>query len=154
MVLNVRNVMGWLLAEMMIKTGVVQRRIQGLLQKEYILSIYFHKPAKKEFEYCIKWLKKKGFRFLSVADVDRIIQRNLPWPKGSVVVTVDDGWQSNEKNIVEVAGFYEVPVTIFVATAPVEEGAFWWSYAYAAQKRKVTSLSVEQIKKLPNGKRL
>ncbi len=60
----------------------------------------------------------------------------MPFPKGAVCLTVDDGWQSNVHNVVEVANRHEVPVTIFVSTTSAEEGTYWWSYVQQARQAR------------------
>src|SRR5688500_2567300 len=127
-----RNLLGYLVANTFILAGFVRYATKRALNTKCILSLYFHKPSKTEFEFCIRWLKKKGFGFLSPHDIERIIKEEIPFPKGAVLLTVDDGWQSNIANVVEVANRYEVPVTIFVATTPAEEGVYWWSYVQQA----------------------
>jgi peptidoglycan/xylan/chitin deacetylase (PgdA/CDA1 family) len=121
---------------------------------DFILSVYFHDPSRKEFEACVKWLKKNHFTFLSPKDLDNIIHQNLPLPKGAVVLTVDDGWQRNEENIVDVANKYQVPVTIFVSTQPVEEGAYWWSYLKKAKDFNFMLPPKASLKKVSNDKRV
>jgi peptidoglycan/xylan/chitin deacetylase (PgdA/CDA1 family) len=149
-----RNLLGYLVANIFITAGIVRYATKRALNTPCILALYFHKPGKTEFEFCIRWLKKKGFRFLSSHDLERIIKEELPFPKGAVLLTVDDGWQSNVTNVVEVAELYKVPVTIFVATTPVEEGAYWWSFIRQANQMGVTRLSKKALKKMPEEKRL
>lgn len=154
MKVNLRNVCSWLVACILIGLGFVRRAKKKVMRGEQILSVYFHKPSKEEFEACVKWLKKNSFAFLSTADIENMIQQNLPFPKGSALLTVDDGWQSNEENIIEVAIKHQVPVTIFVSSAPVEEGTYWWSYILEAKKNDLKCLSVGALKKVPNIDRL
>lgn len=154
MKISFRNVCGWMMASLLIFLGLVRGAINRAMKGEFILSIYFHKPTKKEFEACIKWLKKNKFTFLSTSDIDNIIRQGLPFPKGAAVLTADDGWESNEFNIVEVANKYQVPVTIFVSTAPVEEGTYWWSYPLQARRNNILCLPVEVLKSLPERERL
>lgn len=78
----------------------------------------------------------------------------MPFPEGGVLLTVDDGWQSNVTNVVEVANRYEVPVTIFVATTPAEEGVYWWSYVQLANQLGITQVTKKQLKKIPEEERL
>lgn len=144
----------WLFANVLILLGFVHRAKSATFRGEHILSIYFHKPSRKEFESCVKWLKKNKFIFLSSDELCRIIDKNLPIPKGTVILTVDDGWQSNKSNIAAVAQEYQVPVTIFVSTAPVEHGIYWWSIVEEANRKGMTTLKVEQLKREPNQKRL
>lgn len=146
---SLRNLVCQLVANSFILTGVVRYATARTLTSKRILSLYFHKPGKAEFEWCIRWLKKKGFRFLSLDDIERIKKAEIPFPTGAVVLTVDDGWQSNVSNIVEVAIRHQVPVTIFVATSPVEEGVYWWSYVKLAKQKGLTPYSKEELKKMP-----
>ncbi|WP_237151117.1 polysaccharide deacetylase family protein [Pontibacter actiniarum] len=120
----------------------------------FMLSVYFHKPSKREFEACVKWLKKNGFTFISTSDLENIIQHELELPKGAILLTVDDGWQTNEANIVEVVNKYHVPVTIFISSEPVEEGAYWWSYVTKAQQLPLQAPSKHALKQLQNEARL
>jgi poly-beta-1,6-N-acetyl-D-glucosamine N-deacetylase len=149
-----RFVFAWLFANTLIWLGFVRRAKAATFRGEHILSIYFHKPSRAEFEACVTWLKKNCFNFLSTDDLYQIINNKLPFPKGAVVLTVDDGWQSNKSNIVDVAVKHQIPVTIFVATEPVEHGVYWWSVINEAHKKGMTPMRVDQLKKVPNQKRL
>jgi poly-beta-1,6-N-acetyl-D-glucosamine N-deacetylase len=154
MVVNLRNGLCWLLASLLILLGFVGRALRRVKRGEMVLSVYFHNPTKKEFEACVKWLKSKNLSFLRLEDVDRIIQEGAPLPKGAVLLSVDDGWMTNEENIAEVANKYKVPVAIFVSTEPVEDGNYWWSYARDAKRRKISCLPVNALKRMPNRGRL
>ncbi len=154
MKITLRNLFGWTVANLLILSGYVRRRIKKTINSQCILAIYFHQPSKKEFEFCIRWLKKNKFKFLSSSDIDRILKKEIPFPKGGVLLTVDDGWKSNEKNVVEIANQYQVPVTIFVSTEPVEEGTYWWSYLNKARKGGLVPKPLKSFKKLPNGERV
>lgn len=149
-----RVIPAWLLANILMGLGLVRRAKAATFRGEHILSIYFHKPTAKEFETCVKWLIKNNFSFLSTNDLHRIIDYNLPFPKGSVILTVDDGWQSNMSNVVSIAEKHQIPVTIFVTTGPVEQGVFWWSIIEEAHRKGLTTVQVEQLKKVPNQERL
>ncbi|WP_081155637.1 polysaccharide deacetylase family protein [Niastella vici] len=148
-----RNLLGYLVATVFIMTGFVRHARKKAQNTNCILALYFHKPAKDEFEQCVRWLKSKGFKFLSLHDINKIKNEELPFPKGAVLLTVDDGWQSNVTNVVEVANTYEVPVTIFVATTPVEEGPYWWSYVQQAKECGLIQYSKKALKKMPEEKR-
>src|SRR5690606_28964845 len=102
----------------------------------------------------IKWLIRKEFSFLDVATLKKIVDGKLPFPKGAVLITVDDGWQSNDANIVDIANKYKVPVTIFISTQAAEEGVFWWSFVKEAKKRGMGYPSSEALKKVSNQNRL
>lgn len=123
------------------------------MRGDHVLSMYFHDPSKSEFEACVKWLKKNGFTFISPKDLENNISTGQPLPKGAVLMTADDGWQSNESNIVAVAEKYKVPVTIFVSTEAVEEGAYWWSYLEKAKDLNIKLPSKSSLKRIMNDKR-
>lgn len=146
MKINPRNIIAWAFSCLLIALGFVSRAKKRALRGDFILSIYFHNPSKVEFERCVKWLLKNGFQFLDDADLDEIANQRVPFPKGGVFLSVDDGWRSNEKNIVEIANKYKIPVTIFVCTEPVEKGAYWWSY--------IPDSKVQSLKEVPNEERL
>jgi len=150
MKLSVRNLFGWMLARVLFTSGAVRRARKWALNNECILSVYFHKPSRQEFETCLKWLKRNKFHFLSIQDIERIIDKTMTFPKGGVLITVDDGWISNESNVVEVANRLQVPVSIFISTAPVEEGNFWWSYLHKAKHSGTKGLSKTALKKVPD----
>jgi peptidoglycan/xylan/chitin deacetylase (PgdA/CDA1 family) len=155
MEITARNLCAQFVAKILIMLGLVRQVKKKALNGEYILSICFHKPSKKEFESCIRWLQKNKFHFLSTSDLDRIILGELPFPKGGVLLTVDDGWQSNATNVVPIANQYAVPVTIFVSTEPVEVGLFWWSYWLKGNAYVIRNgVSVEDLKRVPNQERL
>jgi poly-beta-1,6-N-acetyl-D-glucosamine N-deacetylase len=152
--ITIRNLFGWSVANLLILSGFVRRRIKKTLNNQCIVVLYFHKPSAKEFESCIRWLKKNKFNFLSASDLDKISQKEIPFPRGSVILTVDDGWKSNEANVVEIANKHKVPVTIFISTEPVEEGAYWWSYLLKARQQGLIYSPVKSLKKLANDDRL
>src|SRR5690606_18177485 len=103
MITFTRNSLAWFFSSVLISLGFVTRAKKRALRGDYILSIYFHNPSKEEFENCIKWLAKNKFTFLNDTQLDDIANNRVPFPKGAVFLSVDDGWQSNETNIVEVA---------------------------------------------------
>lgn len=146
--------MAALFAIYLIVSGKVRKAVKRALNGEHILSIYFHNPSREEFESIVKWFMKKKFHFISLSDLTEIMASRAPFPKGAVLITVDDGWKSNDANIVEITSKYQIPVAIFVSTEPVEEGAYWWSYAKEAIKRGHQLGSVEELKKIPNQDRV
>lgn len=149
-----RNLLAHYYANILILLGAVKKAKRRALRGDYILSIYFHNPSKAEFEFAVKWLKKEGFKFISVDDLKQIIDGDAAFPKGAVLITVDDGWASNVQNLVPVAVIEKVPVTIFVTTEAIESGNYWINYV-----KKATSLGLgypgsEDLKKFPNHERL
>jgi poly-beta-1,6-N-acetyl-D-glucosamine N-deacetylase len=150
-----RNRIGKFFARALIYTGAVERACHKIQQGEYILSLCFHAPSKDFFESCVEWLSKNGFHFISVSELEDIINNKKGFPKGAVVITIDDGWQSNLDNIVPVADKYKVPVEIFVSTEVVEKGnGYWWSYVMQAKKLGLSKEPVEFFKTIDNDDRI
>jgi peptidoglycan/xylan/chitin deacetylase (PgdA/CDA1 family) len=147
---KIRKIICALIAYLLILSGIAKKNRSKALNGDFILSIYFHSPSKKLFEFCINWLIRNNFTFLTQGDIIDISESKLEFPKGAVIVTVDDGWQSNVDNIAAIAEKYNVPVTIFVSTEPVINGNYWWPYVSYATKAKITTHTVESLKKLPN----
>jgi len=139
----------------MIMLGAVKKARQKVLNGNYIISLCFHSPGKAFFESSVNWLSKNGFHFISVSELEKISKGEIPFPKGAVVITVDDGWKSNFDNIVPVAVKNKIPVTIFINPEMVEKGnAYWWSYISEANKKGLVNNSAEFYKKLDNDDRL
>lgn len=124
------------------------------MRGEVILSAYFHKPTRDEFKACISWLRRHKFQFLSTADLECIIEAQLPLPKGAVVLTLDDGWQSNEGCVADVAEKFQVPVTVHVSSEPVEQGAYWWSFVTKAKQLDIPTPAKSVLKTYHNQARL
>jgi len=123
---TIRNIAGYLLAITIILRGHLKHSKQKALQQDVITSICFHNPHKKLFRKLTLWLKKNGFVFLSSSQLIEILKKQAPCPRGAVWLSIDDGWRDNLKNVIPLAVKCNIPITIFVYTGAVEEGAFWW----------------------------
>lgn len=150
---KIRKLSSFIVARSLIGFGFTKRAKKKAKRGDCILSIYFHSPSKSLFEFCIKWLKKNEFQFLSQEDILLIANKIKAFPKGGVVITVDDGWLTNEENVVAIANKYKVPVTIFVSTEAVEKGNWWGSYIKSAKRKKLISYTSESLKRVPNEER-
>jgi poly-beta-1,6-N-acetyl-D-glucosamine N-deacetylase len=151
----IRNFAGYLIANAMLMFGIVKKARQKVLNGDYIVSLCFHSPGKDLFLSCVNWLSKNGFHFISVKDLEKISKGEIDFPRGAVVITVDDGWQTNFDNIVPIAVKNNIPVTIFVNPEMVEKGnAYWWSYITEANKKGLVNNSAEYYKSLDNNDRL
>lgn len=152
---SIRNILAFFVSRLLIFSGPLKRLKKKVFNGEIILSIYCHNPSKLLFENCVCWLQKNGFRFISVDELYQISSGETPFPRGAIILTVDDGWRNNKENISEVANKYEIPVTIFVSTEPVETGnAFWWSYISKGNEIGIIKSQVGELKKVPNDDRL
>jgi peptidoglycan/xylan/chitin deacetylase (PgdA/CDA1 family) len=147
----VRNTVAWLLSAFYLSGSKMRHLKKASSKGEILLSIYFHNPSHTLFTSCVLWLKKKGFAFISVAELQDIIANKKPLPPSSVVLTVDDGWKENKENIAQVAEQLQVPVTIFISTEPVEkEKRFWWSVVEDGIKNRLTNKQIGELKHIPD----
>lgn len=88
---KIRNTIADIIAKLLIATGFSESVKKIALRGDLIILIYFHSPRRFLFEFCVVWLKKNGFRFLSESDIVSIANEESPFPKGDVILTVDDG---------------------------------------------------------------
>jgi poly-beta-1,6-N-acetyl-D-glucosamine N-deacetylase len=150
-----RNFISFVIATAIIKLGYTKRAKQKLLNGQYIICLCFHTPPKNLFESCVNWLSKNGFQFISINDLEKISRGEMEFPKGAVIITADDGWQTNYDNIVPIAKKNKTPVTIFLNPGIVENGdAYWWSYVAAANRQNIINQSAEYYKGLENDVRV
>ena len=152
---SLRSNFGKYLAKAIIWSGAVKRAVKKIQNGDYMLCFCFHAPSKEFFSECVGWLTKQGFHFISVYELEEIVNGQKPFPRKAVVLTIDDGWQSNLDNIVPVAVQNGVPVEIFVSTDVVEKGnGYWWSYIKEARRVGLSKESVEFFKTIDNEDRL
>jgi poly-beta-1,6-N-acetyl-D-glucosamine N-deacetylase len=112
------------------KLGAVERARQRILGGGCVACIAFHDPKPPVFERCVIWLRDAGFTFISADDLIAIARNGSTPPRGSVWISLDDGWRGN-LDLVPVIDRYRVPVTIFLATEAVGPlGLFWWTCIY------------------------
>jgi len=155
MQITIRNILAGCFANALFLSGSVKRAIKRALKEPIIISLYTHNPDRLFFEATISWLKKKGFRFISVSELADIVSGELSFPKGAVIVTVDDGWKENRNNVVAIAEKHNIPITIFVSTEPVLFGsAYWWSYIDKANQSGITNFTVADLKSMANDERI
>ena len=151
----IRNYASFLLATVLILLGFLRKARKEAFEQDVITSIAFHNPSEKLFKKMVVWLQKKGFVFLSSAQLIDILYKRAACPRGAVWLSLDDGWRDNLTNVIPIAVKYQIPITIFICTGAVEEGAFWW--------RKVTQFphlvplqfrDVNTLKKQPEDVRM
>lgn len=134
--------------------GFEKKATKKLLFSQAILPIYFHNPGKNEFHHAIKFLKKKGFKFISLNEFEMILDGKLPFPYGAVLLTADDGWETNFENMVPIANSEKVPITIFVSTDGIESGNYWFNYVKKATLCNLGFPDKEELKRITNEERL
>jgi len=113
-----------------------------------ILSIYMHYPSKSLFEKILKWLIAKGYRFISISELDNLINQKVL--NGKVAfISLDDGWRSNLE-LIALIEKYNVPITIFIPTEAVIQGNYWWEYTRIKGQKNFSGIkNTEDFKRLP-----
>ena len=124
-----RNVIGGLIATGLILSGSYHRAKKEAMSDHKILPLFFHTISKEFFKKCIRWLKENGFVFISTKQLISYLNGAESIPERAVWITFDDGWKENISNVIPTIIEYDIPVTFFISTDPIEHGGvFWWSY--------------------------
>ena len=125
-----RRFLGGFIGYCLILFGFTKRAKEQILSVSNITPIYFHNPSKQLFERCIQWLKGNGFTFISTDQLVDILRGRMDAPRGATWITFDDGWKENISNVIPIIEKFNIPVTFFISTEPVENvGSFWWTIA-------------------------
>jgi peptidoglycan/xylan/chitin deacetylase (PgdA/CDA1 family) len=91
----------------------------------------------QRFESQIKWLKENGYTIIPLKEAVEYLQaKRSTLPPKSVVITVDDGWQSVYKYLLPIVQKYHIPVTLFIypQTISVGKNAMTWEELKDLQK--------------------
>jgi len=122
-----RNCLCGLLALGVIASGRVRRAKKRALSGEVVTAIYFHKPNKRLFGQCVRWLTKNGYHFISASDLLDILYRDRTPPKGAVWLSFDDGCKEILEDVISPILLQQIPVTLFIPTGIVQgDGRFPW----------------------------
>ena len=112
-----------------------------------VLSVYLHNPSTSFFEKILKWLITKGYKFISVGELENIIVQKKEVEK-SVFISLDDGWRGNLE-LLPLLERYNAPVAIFIPTDSVREGNYWWEYARIKGQNRYSGIDkLQDFKKL------
>ncbi len=77
----------------------------------------------ERFEAELKWLKDNGFTVVPLKEVVKYLQGTRDTlPTKSIVITVDDGWQSAYTYIFPLVKKYKIPVTLFIYPETISQG--------------------------------
>ena len=95
-------------------------------RKFQLLSIYFHNPSPKLFEFIIKQLYANSYRIIALEEFKNLIQEKRLNEK-IAIITIDDGWKNNLE-LLEIIRKYKAFITVFITTSAIEQGNFWFEY--------------------------
>ncbi len=152
--LLIRNLGCAAIAVILIACGAVRRARAKGLASGVISGIYFHKPNRRLFARCVRWLRKNGYTFISEKDLISFIREHRPVPRGAVWLSFDDGAIELFKDVLPIVEEQEIPVTLFIPTGIVAgDGLFpWISMTQGAVQRKVKSfrpaMTVEDLRRV------
>ena len=104
---------------------LLQGRMSGLNIDNKILSIYFHNPCRRVFEECIKYLKDRKYKFLSIDELYSIISKREQVSGNHVFISLDDAWRGNLSNVIPFVERNKIPITIFTPVQPLNDGVLW-----------------------------
>ncbi len=150
----IRYIASYLIGFSLIILGFVKREREKAFKKKLITSIYFHNPDIALFERCIKWLMNKKYHFISIDELYEILTNMKQVNEGAVCLSADDGWMANIDNIAPILKKYNVPMTFFISTNPVEKGYFWTALNfYYNELRQFGLANKRDLKKIPEIKR-
>lgn len=79
------------------------------------------------FEAQLNWLLREGWTVLRLADFEAFLAGRRALPPRSVLITVDDGWESFHRHAFPLLKRLQLPATLFVTTDLVgtREGLSW-----------------------------
>lgn len=112
----------------------VKNFFYGSSQKDYSFNVT---PAM--FAKQMKYLKDNGYAAISTENVVNYFEENVPLPEKPVVITFDDGWESQYENALPVLKKYGFIATFFITTDDIGEKDFLsWE-----QVKKLTAMGME-----------
>jgi len=122
-----------------------------VLQKNRVSILFFHAIEPQAAEVVFKYLMR-NYNLISLNEFMDLYKKKETFPKKSLVITFDDGHKSNY-DLLPVFKKYNIPVTIFLCSGIINTNRHFW-FEEALYKEMHLPLTVEELKKLPNGERL
>ena len=74
---------------------------------------------------------KRRFRVLSVEEFADYLERRVPFPSRSCVITFDDGWRDNFTNALPILAEHELPALVFLPVNYIGRPRLFWQEALA-----------------------
>lgn len=129
----------WVLYHM----GIV-RLFCWLFPRRQVTILFTHQVDKERFESCVRYLKR-WYEIVSLKDYLKMVDQGEVIRKNLVVLTFDDGYESNYLKNFPVIKAYDVPVTIFLTAGFVGTDKMqWWDQVnYLFENTAAVELTLE-----------
>ena len=141
------NIVGFLLY-----TFLARRCFINKLNNKKVLSIYFHNPSVKVFEFLVRSLIVNKFTIVSITELQKFLSYGETETSRTAFISFDDAWAGNLK-LIPVLEKYNIPITLFAATKSIEDGELWLSVVRRAfpkiSKEIRKELKPRDLKNLP-----
>ncbi len=95
-----------------------------------------NRMAPERFEAHLRYLRRHR-RVLSLGEVVERLRNGQCCPRGSVVLTFDDGYRDNLHVAAELLARYDLPATLYLPTAYIDRGENHWADMVHAALRNV-----------------
>jgi len=94
----------------------------------------------------ILFLRDQGFRFVSLSELDKSLERRAV-PTRTILVTFDDGRKSFIDQAMPILQKYSIPCTVFLTTGLIGSSAEWltWSDIYALRSSKMVEFGAHTV---------
>lgn len=77
----------------------------------------------ERFETQMKWLKDNGYNVIPLKQLVNYLQgKNVVLPANPIVITADDGWESDYTYMYPIARKYNIPITLFIYPGTISQG--------------------------------
>mgnify|MGYP001326223933 CR=1 FL=1 len=142
------NILGYLIYKLSGKNALLKN-----INKHKVLSIYFHNPSVYVFNTVISWLLDHNYTLISLEELKDSFEQGGCSNERSVFISFDDAWSNNLK-LIPIIEKFNLPITLFVSTKAIEDGAIWLNivrkqFTSIDQKLK-EGISISDLKKIPH----
>lgn len=131
-----------------ILSGLFWWEKRRMFSGKYITGLYFHNPSQQVFERAIKWFQKNNCIFISSEELLDILKSKANFQKRGVWISLDDGWQGNMSKVLPLMKKYNIPVTFFISSGPVERNGIFWFSLVRSFKNNLSLEYQNDVKKL------
>lgn len=111
------------------------------LHRKGVTVLMYHKFPKEQaaLERQCAYLRRR-YQIISLARLSQLLRNRDPLPESAVVITIDDGHNSTYRHAHPVFTKYDIPVTMYLTTGPIDERGWLWfdrvAYAFLSSRRE------------------